>query len=139
MFWECYGNWRCYCRCRSELLVGVVVLRPPVLLRVWPIVPQPVGPIVGVGCPLLIVPGGWSLPGLVQVFLLRRPSHSIVIQDQPLIVLSEGVNYGVGLFMNCARCSTIVAVQVGQPMIVMIFTSFILILRESNIAVGNAP
>ena len=66
----------------SCLCGGVIVLQPPELLQVGPIVLQPVGPIVGGLCPLLIVPGWWSLPDLVQVFLLQRPCRSIVIQDQ---------------------------------------------------------
>ena len=34
MFWECYGNRRCYCQFCSVVLMGVVVLRSPALLRV---------------------------------------------------------------------------------------------------------
>ena len=69
--------------------VGVGVLWPPVLqrepARVGLTVRQPVGPAVGGGCPLLIMLGCWSLRGLVQVFLLWRLSHSIVIQDKKIV------------------------------------------------------
>ena len=54
-------------------------------------------------------------------------------------MFSEGINHGVGLIICRVGCIAIVVVEVGQPTIVMIFKSFILILWDISDAVVNGP
>ena len=56
---------------------------------------------------------------------------------ETIVVVSEGINNGVGLIICCA--GGIVVVKISQPLILIRFKPFILVLGRVSGAVDNVP